>query len=133
MENNSDYHYVPAQRTVGFFEAISRGFSNYITFSGRASRSEYWWWFIFWSIVGYLIMLLISNQQTAQTVDYIIGAIIFLPSLTLWFRRLHDTGRSAWWLLINFIPVVGTIVLFVFCCLPSQPIENRFGPVPNRV
>ncbi|MNZ89121.1 Inner membrane protein YhaI [compost metagenome] len=72
--------------------------------------------------------------------DYIIGATILaglyslailLPSLALVVRRLHDTGRSGWWVLIGFIPLIGFIVLLVFMCTDSDPDTNQYGPNPK--
>ena len=59
----------------------------------------------------------------------ILSLLVFL----LGIRRLHDTGRSGWWMLINFVPIVGPIILLVFTCLASEPVANRFGEVPNLV
>lgn len=121
-----------------FTQSISTCFSKYCTFTGRASRSEYWWWFVFTFIIG-LIFGIPSGIKLAHSgaasglpiISYIVAAILFLPNLGVSFRRLHDTGRSGWWWLISFIPVVGSIVLVIFYCLPSQPFTNQYGPDPD--
>lgn len=144
------------QRSVGFFEAIGRAFSNYCVFTGRASRSEYWWFVLFCFIVEVILYTLavflalgaIFNAGMGATSPailmsvgaaviptimlWIFGFLVFLPTLGLMFRRLHDTGHSGWWWLIGFVPFVGGIVLLVFFCLPSYPGENKYGPIPNE-
>ena len=107
------------QRQVSFGEAISRAFSNYANFNGRASRSEYWWFVLFNFILGCI-----------PVVNLIAGLALLIPSLALGARRLHDTGRSGWWLLLGLIPF-GALVLIVFFCQESHPMVNEYGPVPN--
>ncbi len=133
------------QYQVPFGEAISRGFKNYCNFSGRASRSEYWWWYLFTAIVGWIIAIpsygtIFQNAAAGITdvqftfwtgLDYFWSLFIFLPSAGLFFRRLHDIGRSGWWWLLCFIPLVGIIILIVWLCKPSQPGDNQYGPEPN--
>lgn len=138
------------QYQVSFVAAIKRAFSNYCVFTGRASRSEYWWFFLFTSIVGTLLsipsinstlaMISAASQHgapvmpTTSVFSYLSqlwSVAILLPSLGLLFRRLHDTGRSGWNWLWGLLPVIGTIVLLVFLCSPSTPAENKYGPVPN--
>lgn len=121
-----------------FGQSISRCFSKYCTFTGRASRSEYWWWILFTAIIGILFGIPSGLQSIHESspsglpvISYIVSAVLFLPSLGVLFRRLHDTGKSGWWWLIGFIPVVGTIILIVFCCQPSQTFPNQYGGVPE--
>lgn len=121
-----------------FGQSISRCFSKYCTFTGRASRSEYWWWILFTAIIGLLFGIPSGLQSIHESspsglpvISYIVSALLFLPSLGVLFRRLHDTGKSGWWWLIGFIPVVGTIILIVFCCQPSQTFPNQYGSVPE--
>lgn len=120
-----------------FGQSISTCFSKYCTFSGRASRSEYWWWFLFTFIIGCLFGIPSSITAVNHSagsglpiISYIVSLALFLPSLGVLFRRLHDTGKSGWWWLLGFIPVVGTIILIVFLAMPSQPVTNDYGPVP---
>ncbi len=121
-----------------FGQSISRCFSKYCTFTGRASRSEYWWWILFTAIIGLLFGIPSGLQSIHESspsglpvISYIVSAVLFLPSLGVLFRRLHDTGKSGWWWLIGFIPVIGTIILIVFCCQPSQTFPNQYGGVPE--
>ena len=87
-----------------FGQSISRCFSKYCTFTGRASRSEYWWWILFTAIIGLLFGIPSGLQSIHESspsglpvISYIVSAVLFLPSLGVLFRRLHDTGKSGWW------------------------------------
>ena len=120
------------QYQLTFGEAVNRAFQNYCNFSGRASRSEYWWWCLFTFIVGIVISIAFCWSQTANSIaSGVTSLFFFLPSFGLLFRRLHDTGRSGWWWLLGLIPVVGTIILLVWCCQDSQRGDNQYGPEPN--
>ena len=117
------------------FEAYKR----YADFQGRASRSEYWLFALFVFIVAMVFVVAgvaLSGGSPEPNTLVMIPYFIFLlgslvPSLAVGFRRLHDTDRSAWWLLISFIPLIGSVVLLVFYCLPGTPGPNRFGPAPG--
>jgi uncharacterized membrane protein YhaH (DUF805 family) len=118
------------------FEAYKR----YADFQGRASRSEYWLFALFmWlvmiaaSIVGDVLRG-IGGELLEMVVFFPLGLFLLaslMPSLAVAFRRLHDTDRSAWWVLIGLIPFIGGIVLLIFYVLPSTPGPNRFGPAPG--
>ena len=110
---------------VGFGEAISLFFSNYVNFKGRSTRSEYWYATLF----TFILSCVVGSISTLTGIDilaYIVSLATFLPGLAISFRRLHDTGRSAWWLLLCLIPLVGAIIVIVFECQPSGP-ENKWG------
>ncbi len=120
------------QYQLTFGEAVSRAFQNYCNFSGRSSRSEYWWWVLFTFIVGVVVSIAFCWNDTAESfASGVTSLFFFLPSFGLLFRRLHDTGRSGWWWLLNFIPLVGSIILIVWCCQDSQRGDNQYGPEPN--
>ncbi len=103
---------------MDFQTAIKVCFSKYVDFSGRASRSEFWWFALF-VFVGSVALSLVSN-----TLSGIFGLATLLPSLAAGARRLHDTERTAWWLLLSFVPLVGTIVLIVFFVQKSSAPET---------
>lgn len=105
---------------------------NYVGFSGRARRKEYWMFVLFNLIVsaGLVILEFILDIKSVLTVIYSLA--ILLPSLAVTFRRLHDTGRSGWWILIGLIPFIGGIVLLVFDCLDSESNDNQYGPNPKQ-
>jgi uncharacterized membrane protein YhaH (DUF805 family) len=114
---------------VTFGEAISDGFSKYATFSGRTSRSGYWWFYLFYILV--LIGASILDAAIKSPVLSILAVLgLFLPTLAVLVRRLHDTDHSGWWVLISLIPLVGTIVLIVFACTDSGP-PNKYGDGPD--
>jgi uncharacterized membrane protein YhaH (DUF805 family) len=112
-----------------FGEAISDGFSKYATFSGRSSRSAYWWWILFYVLVVIAASILDAAIGTAVIVG-LVWLGFFLPNLAVLVRRLHDTDRSGWWVLIGLIPLIGAIVLIVFACLDSGP-PNKYGQGPD--
>ena len=110
---------------VGFGQAISEALKNIVTFHGRASRSAYWWFFLATFIIG-LIMGIIAYAAHVQALQYVVEIILGLASLSLAVRRLHDSGRTGWWVLFNIIPIIGTITLIVFYCLPGTPGPNKY-------
>ncbi len=120
-------------------QAVSSVFSKYATFSGRARRSEYWWWYVFVTVIGIIANVIDrSAGLTFGDATYaggwiagIAGLLLFLPTFAVFVRRLHDTGRSGWWLLLGFIPLIGAIVLLIFTLLDSQA-DNQYGPSPKR-
>ena len=114
-----------------FFEAISSGFRNYVGFSGRASRSEFWYWILFTVLVSIALSIIDFGMLSGNSVLSSIWSLAtFLPSLAIGVRRLHDGDRTGWWWLIVIIPLIGIIVLIVFWCLEGTPGSNRFGPDP---
>lgn len=110
---------------------------NYLGFSGRARRVEFWMFvlinFLISVVLGFVdgVLGLRGAEGTTGVLQglYMLG--VFLPSIAVAFRRLHDTGRSGWWLLIGFIPVIGWIVLLVFYCFDSEEGDNAYGPNPK--
>jgi uncharacterized membrane protein YhaH (DUF805 family) len=110
--------------------------NKYADFSGRARRKEYWMFFLFNIIVSFAVGLvggLIGgkNGLFALSLPALYTLFIFLPSLAVTVRRLHDTNRSGWWVLISLVPFVGALILFVFTILDSDPESNNYGPNPK--
>lgn len=104
--------------------------SNYAAFSGRARRSEYWYFVLVNFIIGFVLYLL--GAMAHVTFLYAIYVLAtFIPSLAVTVRRLHDTGRSGWWWLIAFVPFVGAVVLLVFMVLEGTNGPNQYGPDPK--
>lgn len=107
--------------------------SNYADFSGRARRSEYWYFILFYLLI---YVALAITSEVIGSVGYILTLVfivaMIIPSLSVGVRRLHDIDRSGWWLLISLIPLIGAIVLIVFAVQDSQPGENRFGSNPKE-
>jgi uncharacterized membrane protein YhaH (DUF805 family) len=116
---------------MSFVDAVRSVLTQYVGFTGRARRSEYWYFALF----GILVSIVLSFLQLATNTSWIttiVGLALFLPSLAVSVRRLHDTGRSGWWILIGLIPLIGTIVLIVFYVQDSQG-DNQYGPSPKAV
>ena len=118
-----------------FMQAISSGYSKYVTFSGRASRSEYWFFTLFSVLVAIvtaiLDVVLGLNFAIFYGPLYVVFALVnFLPSISVLVRRLHDTDRSGWWYWIALVPIVGIILLLVWFCTRGTSGENRFGSDP---
>jgi uncharacterized membrane protein YhaH (DUF805 family) len=112
-----------------FGEAISDGFSKYATFSGRSSRSAYWWWTLFYVLVVIAASILDAAIRT-PALAILTWLVFIIPNLAVLVRRLHDTDRSGWWVLIGLIPLLGAIILIVFACLDSEP-PNKYGDGPD--
>lgn len=123
------------QRQVSFGEAVKNALTvNYCNFKGRASRSDYWWVYLFFFVASWIITIAFSWSETAEyTASVLFSLALLLPSLGLCVRRLHDTGRSGWWILINLIPLIGTLIYLYFVVQPSQPVPNQWGGVPHLV
>ena len=110
---------------------------KYADFSGRARRMEYW----MFSLISLLIMVgfvLVDATMGFEIGDEELGLLstiyvlaVLIPSLAVSVRRLHDTDRSGWWVLIGIVPLIGDIVLLIFFVLDSTPGDNRFGPNPK--
>ena len=116
---------------MGPSDAVRSVLSQYAGFGGRASRSEYWWW-IGATFALYLLMwVFIAIAPEIGSVLYAVVLLaLIIPGLAVAVRRLHDTGRSGWWLLVAFIPIVGAIVLLIFLVLDSENAPNRWGLPP---
>lgn len=118
-----------------FQDAVRKCLDNYVTISGRARRAEYWWWVLFvflGNTAGALIdgALFGFSEGDANIIGPLFSLAIFLPTICVAGRRLHDRDMSAWWLLLMLIPVVGALVLLVLYLLPGTQGSNRFGPDP---
>ncbi len=112
---------------------VSVGRKNYANFSGRASRSEFWWWYLAVLIIEALINAITYSDNFAPigtTISVIILLALFIPTLAVGVRRLHDTNRSGWNLLWQLIPLVGFIIVLVFLVQEGTQGENRFGSQP---
>ncbi len=124
---------------MGFQEAIRHVFANYTNFSGRARRSEYWYFTLFNILVSGVISILMTMTgkqgffyHLLMGIDGLFGLLILIPSLALIWRRLHDIGKSGGNFFWIFLPLVGAIMLLVWYCRDSQPGENAYGPNPKE-
>jgi len=109
---------------------------KYAVFKERARRKEYWM-FVLFNIIISLILRLVEDltgiypKEGIGVLEGLYGLLVLIPGIAVSVRRLHDTGRSGWWLLIGIVPIIGVIVLFVFMVQDSQPGENQYGPNPK--
>ena len=101
---------------------------KYAVFSGRSRRKEYWMFVLINLVVALVINIIEGRVGSPAIIGTIYSLAVLIPSLAVGIRRLHDTGRSAWWLLIALIPLLGAIVLIVFLAKDSDPGENQYGP-----
>ena len=115
---------------MNFPSAVVSCLRNYVNFSGRATRSEFWYW-----TLAYILLVLplsvadeVMNRGTIGKLSYVVGAltlVLFLPNLAVAVRRLHDTDRSGWWLLLSFTVIGAPVVLYWYCCRSTDG-RNRF-------
>ena len=118
-----------------FLEALGK----YAVFSGRARRSEYWYFVLFTCLIAFALAALGFSVAAATggrptLAEYLVdffSVLIFLPSLAVSVRRLHDIGMSGWWVLLNLVPF-GSLVLLFFFCQDSQGGPNVYGPSPKE-
>lgn len=110
---------------------------KYFVFSGRARRKEYWMFFLF-NLLATIVLAFIDSAIGMYSTENGIGLLsglyslaVLIPSIAVGVRRLHDTGKSGWWLLIALVPFIGSIVLLVFFVLDSDPGSNQYGPNPK--
>jgi len=108
---------------------------KYINFTERARRKEYWLFTLFYAILYSIIMYIDSFLRTGTafgmgTISIILSLAMLLPSLGVAVRRLHDTNRSGWWILISLVPLIGMIWIIVLFCLKGTSGQNRFGNDP---
>ncbi len=102
-------------------------------FEGRARRTEYWMYVLFYCLMCFVSAILSTIIGSLGSIMFgIVIVIHIIPGLAVAVRRLHDSGNSGWWLLISLVPLVGTIVLLVFYCQDSVP-GNKWGPNPKNV
>ncbi|WP_402469959.1 DUF805 domain-containing protein [Isoptericola aurantiacus] len=130
---------------MSFGDAIKTVFSKYATFSGRARRSEFWFWALFVFLINVVMSILISatggisidldTGEISYGATYFLAALVglalLLPNLAVTVRRLHDTDRSGFWWFIALVPFVGWIILLVFTVLEGTRGPNRFGADPK--
>ena len=132
------------QQMMGFMDALTTVFRNkYATFSGRASRSEYWWAYLgyfviatvlqIFALVGGIILIDAGQLAILPTLIALVGIVaLIIPTIAVSVRRMHDTGKSGWMLLILIIPCIGFILWIVWMVEDGQAHDNAYGPVPTN-
>ncbi len=111
-----------------YFEVLKK----YIVFSGRASRKEYWMFFLFNIIIVFVLGFIEGLIGNFGIVGILYSLAVLLPSLAVSVRRLHDTDRSGWWLLVALVPLIGSIALLVFMVQDSTTGRNQYGANPKK-
>ena len=108
---------------------------NYAGFSGRARRKEYWMFALCHWVILFVLGVLagVTGMDMLFAVPVLYALATLSPAFAVSIRRLHDTGRSGWWVLIGLVPIVGPIVLLVFTVQDSQPGPNEYGPNPKQL
>ena len=104
---------------------------DFAKFDGRSRRTEYWQFILFYVIAAFVVGIVDGVIGAGGILSGLFVLGVFIPLLAVMVRRLHDTNRSGWWVLLSFLPVIGQIWLFVLLVLDSQPGANRFGPNPK--
>lgn len=125
-----------------FTGAIRSALSQYATFRGRASRAEFWWFALF-VVLGNAVLFVVDglivgpvfgyrpfSLEGAQPAESLFTLAVLIPGLAVGARRMHDTGRSGWWLLVNLVPVLGWLVYLYFAIQPGEPAINAYGSPP---
>lgn len=110
---------------------------NYAVFSGRSRRKEYWMFSVFNMLVGFCLGFIAGLtghsgvEGVVALVTILYGLAVIIPGIALTMRRLHDTGRHGWWLLIVLVPIIGALVLLFFMVQDGNATQNEFGPNPK--
>ena len=104
---------------------------NYAVFDGRSHREEYWMFVLCNVVIGLVLVLLSAMVGLHLIVGTLYKLAMAFPSIAVTIRRLHDTGKSGWWCLIAFIPIIGAVELLIFMAQDSHPGTNPYGPNPK--
>lgn len=118
---------------MDFQTAVKTCFSKYVTFEGRAARSEYWWFTLF-NVAGQLLLGVVDMAVLGMTeitpLSSLFALALFLPGISVTVRRLHDKDRSGWWFWIALVPIIGWLLMLYWMVTPGTAGANRFGPDP---
>jgi len=113
-------------------QAVETVLRRYADFSGRAGRAEYWWW---WAALVATFIAIGMLTSFVGAAGYVVAALVtpatFIPNLAVTVRRLHDTGRSGWWVLVVLVPAIGALILLVLLLFEGEQGPNRWGTPPS--
>lgn len=127
---NANMSIANAPKPMGLIETIKFSYKNYARFSGRASRSEYWYWYLF-TFGGFIPLgLIVSGSTFSSLLSVVFLLSTIVPGWARGTRRLHDINKSGAFLFLGLIPLVGFVLLIVFFCTRGDDVANRYGP-PN--
>ena len=121
---------------MSFGDAITNCLTNnYVGFSGRASRSEYWFWVLFTMIVSFVTGIMdgfiFGSEFGTGLISTITSVVFFLPGLAVWVRRLHDVGKSGWWILSSIL-ILPVLLLLYWLIIEGDSNPNEYGEVPTN-
>ena len=126
-------------KKLSLFDYFIKCYKEYANFEGRARRREYWGFMLFWNIIYlafYGLTLALEDNALLMTggmiTCFLLAIVNIVPQIAVSVRRLHDIGKSGWYLLVNFIPLIGSIWLLVMFCTDSEPSENKYGENPKE-
>lgn len=121
--NNDQIH---AEENYGFLDWSMKCLKNYATFSGRARRKEYWYFYLFQIVLGIVLGIAGISDDSVNVMSGLLSLAFLLPTLAVGARRLHDINRSGWWMLIAFT-IIGLIPLFIWSVSETKPESNKWG------
>lgn len=113
-----------------FQDAVKSGIHQWMTFEGRSSRSEYWYWMLFVTLVSMALSAVGATLDSGSLLDGLIVLFFFLAHLSVAIRRLHDLDKSGWWVLLSFVPFIGGVILFIWFVTKGTDGLNQYGPDP---
>jgi len=117
---------------MSFPDAVKACLNQYAGFSGRARRSEFWFFYLAY-VLAVVVATIVGTVIKFPYLGILVVLALVVPMLAVEIRRLHDTGRSGWFIFIGVIPLIGPIILLVFLVQDSQPQPNQYGPSPKGV
>lgn len=115
---------------MDFMQAVQKCLNNYANFSGRARRSEFWF-FVLFQLACQVVANIIDLALGLGILSLIVSLGLLVPAIAVGVRRLHDIGKVGWWILIGLVPLVGWIILIIFYVKPGDAGPNQFGPDPK--
>ena len=125
---------------MNFVDAVKSAFARFADFATRSSRSEYWWFMLFYFLVGLVVSPIEFTiefsvfgqgmEMTSGIIDLLVFLVFIVPTISVTARRLHDIGRSGWWQLMALIPLLGALILLFWVVKRGEDGDNRFGANP---
>lgn len=121
------------EENYGMVDWTKKCLNNYANFSGRARRKEYWLFYLATVILYFVVGILEAILRTKGIIGGLIGLALFIPTLAVTVRRLHDVNKSGWWIFINLIPLIGWIIFTVWLATDTRPETNQWGAPARRL
>jgi uncharacterized membrane protein YhaH (DUF805 family) len=131
VEHNLKINFIFYVKRMNYYLTVLK---RYTQFDGRAQRAEYWYFFLFNTLIAIsLSVFTIMVRDESNVLGSLYTLAVLIPGIAVSIRRLHDVGKSGWMLLISFIPIIGAIWLLVLMVTDSNPGDNKYGPNPKAV